>query len=303
MKPTLLSLEEQEVVFGWVKKFLDHLEFLNYLTGDGYYPSEYDELTYFSSRKWLMDREPQLASIIKLYEMWEERQIEKTRGSLHENARFIGDENEFNIFYHPSDIYKLFEKFDVHLQLSDSTDRFHEIGYLRTGLVLAAMLAVRFNDWAGEGEMCDAVHWRKEVKISSYSVLASSYLAITLGIGKVNNQPVPDFGIYLSDSWRGINTTYPKMIIPWPDFGVIKPSALKTVVDKVVSHLESGEVVEIACYQGHGRTGTLLASLMVKMEKLDAETAIKEVRKRHCGQSVETPEQENLVIEYYKDNR
>jgi protein-tyrosine phosphatase len=60
--------------------------------------------------------------------------------------------------------------------------------------------------------------------------------------------------------------------------------------EKVIPELESGMRVLIFCTASHGRTGTVIAGLIAMLEP-ETDDPIEAVRKRHCGKSVETPEQ------------
>jgi len=109
---------------------------------------------------------------------------------------------------------------------------------------------------------------------------------------------VPTWGCYLDEDWTKVKTDYSKIVIPWPDCGAINLSMLKSLVQTVREKLEAGETIDIACLLGHGRTGTLLACLLVDIEGLAPDAAISEVRHRHCEHAVEFEEQEELVRSY-----
>lgn len=65
---------------------------------------------------------------------------------------------------------------------------------------------------------------------------------------------------------------------------------------------ENGHRVGIHCVMGQGRTGTLLASYLMKKEGLTAVEAIDETRRRR-NRSIETKEQEETLkaYEHYKN--
>src|SRR5215470_10975911 len=67
----------------------------------------------------------------------------------------------------------------------------------------------------------------------------------------------PDFGLYLDPMWM---PEWPSQHLDWPDFGV--PNDLTTADERILDALtraRDGDVVEVACIGGHGRTGTVLA--------------------------------------------
>ncbi len=144
--------------------------------------------------------------------------------------------------------------------------------------------------------MC--LHWREEFKIGPHIVLVSSYTALNSKFKKAESSLEPQFGIYLDESWESIPTSYPKIVIHWPDTGVIGLPELKQLVSKTKSLLTKGMVIDIACIMGHGRTGTLLACLLVELEGMAAAEAVSAVRNRHCECAVEFAPQEKLVAAY-----
>ncbi|XP_076604333.1 dual specificity protein phosphatase 23 [Chaetodon auriga] len=74
-------------------------------------------------------------------------------------------------------------------------------------------------------------------------------------------------------------------------------------IDRFLSIVEEanskGEGVAVHCMHGHGRTGTMLACYLVKMRKMSAIDAIKEIRRLRRG-SIETREQEKAVVQFYQ---
>lgn len=57
------------------------------------------------------------------------------------------------------------------------------------------------------------------------------------------------------------------------------------------------ERVEVACWGGHGRTGTALACLAV-LDGLPADQAVAYVRRHYRAAAVETAEQEDYVLRF-----
>jgi len=118
----------------------------------------------------------------------------------------------------------------------------------------------------------------------------------------------PALGVYMAESWlnyagnvmtNGIaletGAPYNIIYINWVDRGVVHYSCLIPVVNKIIEYLEEGVHVELGCWGGHGRTGTVAACVLGAVEKLDGVTAIKELRKRYCNHAVEGAGQEALV--------
>ncbi|TSO25142.1 Dual specificity protein phosphatase 23 [Bagarius yarrelli] len=63
-----------------------------------------------------------------------------------------------------------------------------------------------------------------------------------------------------------------------------------------------GEGVAVHCLHGFGRTGTMLACYLVKSRKLSGIDAINEIRRIRHG-SIETREQEQMVVQFYQQNK
>jgi len=102
----------------------------------------------------------------------------------------------------------------------------------------------------------------------------------------------PDYGLYLDSRWR---PPWDHGHLDWPDFGVpASTEALSRALGMVLARARAGQVIEIGCLGGHGRTGTALACLAV-LAGHPALDAVAWVRSAYCPQAVETPEQEAFV--------
>lgn len=91
---------------------------------------------------------------------------------------------------------------------------------------------------------------------------------------------------------------YPGMAIDWPDRGILPMTMAKALINMTVASLKKGTIIETGCFAAHGRTGVFLALLLAQVEKLDATTAITEVRKRHCRKCVESASQIQMVFDF-----
>lgn len=140
-----------------------------------------------------------------------------------------------------------------------------------------------------------ASHWRQPVTVGAGSILCSALISRDDGI----DAPQPDAAYYLDRNWREASrdATWPVTIIDWPDFGIIQTHELRPLADAIVAHLESGCTVEIACLGGHGRMGTLLATVIARAERISAAAALRETRARYCEHAVETLPQERLLYD------
>jgi len=126
----------------------------------------------------------------------------------------------------------------------------------------------------------------------------------------------PDIGFYLDDIWvdgdmltsPGLNLdwlddddlSFParadKMVVyPWPDYAA--PSNLRELVGAakwLMKMAADGAIVEIGCIGGHGRTGTMLATMLVVAGK-DPLHAAHTIRRQYCGKSIESTDQMHFL--------
>ena len=142
------------------------------------------------------------------------------------------------------------------------------------------------------------------------NILASGYRD-TLG---KHFQTERDLGFYLDEDWAnratGVLVTpgvdYPRddptpmVLFPWPDYGTPSQSlrAFGAAVAWLMDKLRQGIRIETGCYGGHGRTGTLLACLLVDQGHT-ARDAIERVHTTYCEWAIESNDQEHFVLEYH----
>ena len=143
---------------------------------------------------------------------------------------------------------------------------------------------------------CRYRHWRESVKVGPYIVFASSLWGME---GHDIGMNQPDFGLYLDEGWGTVRANYSREIINWYDRRAVDVGVIDAMVKKIIGKCRSGKQVEIACVAGHGRTGTVLACLLVELEHLEPKTAINTLRERYCEMAVETRDQQQLVADYY----
>ena len=102
----------------------------------------------------------------------------------------------------------------------------------------------------------------------------------------------PDHGVYLDARWQ---PPWSHEHVDWPDFGVpADVGALRRTLADVRRRAAGGEVVELGCLGGHGRTGTALACLAV-LAGHPPDEAVAWVRAAYCAKAVETDDQARLV--------
>ncbi|WP_424189373.1 protein-tyrosine phosphatase family protein [Actinokineospora sp. G85] len=98
--------------------------------------------------------------------------------------------------------------------------------------------------------------------------------------------PAPAFGIYLVPH---PDYPWPHTNLPWPDFRTPRstPDAL-TALNHLNTRAKAGDLVEIACRGGIGRTGTAIAALAV-LDGLTPDEAFRWVRATYNPRAIETP--------------
>jgi rhodanese/phosphatase family protein len=107
------------------------------------------------------------------------------------------------------------------------------------------------------------------------------------------SDPERSFGLYMDEAWH---PTWPAAIIPWADFGLPRDSEeAATQIESAFSRAKRGEVVEIGCVGGLGRTGTVLACLAV-LAGVAPTDAVPWVRRNYDVRAIETAEQEQWVL-------
>ena len=83
------------------------------------------------------------------------------------------------------------------------------------------------------------------------------------------------------------------------DMGVPESNDLLAAVDFIHSRLTHDEPVLVHCLAGLGRTGTILASYLVKYQNMSADEAIQKVREERPG-SIQSFPQEEIIFQFEK---
>jgi hypothetical protein len=123
-----------------------------------------------------------------------------------------------------------------------------------------------------------------------------------------------NIGVYMYDSWGvgslvspGLDAPWApevltqQVLLEWPDFGTpdLEYTPLVDIVKWMLDQLAAGKTLETGCMGGHGRTGTMLACLLVA-QGIPPGTALERVRKDHCTKAVENEKQGQFVAQFYK---
>ena len=109
----------------------------------------------------------------------------------------------------------------------------------------------------------------------------------------------PDFALYLDGRWGDEpGVTWPFRLVDWEDFGLPADEAeVFTAIVDLHRRAREGELVEVACYGGVGRTGTVLSCLAV-LAGVAPEGAVPWAREHYHPSAVETDAQAQLVARF-----
>ncbi|MGH3871235.1 MAG: protein-tyrosine phosphatase family protein [Pseudonocardiaceae bacterium] len=109
---------------------------------------------------------------------------------------------------------------------------------------------------------------------------------------------VPDFGLYLGrlpSARRRYTPAWQADWIDWPDFGVPRDDQLAAAaVSHAYQRARSGQLVEVGCGAGIGRTGTVIACMAI-LDGHPSDDAVAWTRRHYRPRAVETPGQRRWV--------
>ena len=106
------------------------------------------------------------------------------------------------------------------------------------------------------------------------------------------DDPERKFGLYLDAQWE---PTWPATVVDWENFGL--PTNSELAAQQIVDAFDRawrGELVEVGCLGGRGRTGTALACMAV-LAAVPLAEAVAWVRASYRPEAVETADQEAWV--------
>jgi hypothetical protein len=124
----------------------------------------------------------------------------------------------------------------------------------------------------------------------------------------------PDLGVYLYSGWVrdeiwstpglevpwATHPSWPMAHLDWPDFSIPdEPDDALIAAQWILDQLAEGKLVETGCMGGHGRTGTMLALLLV-LQGVKPGTAIERVRTTYCDEAIEGNKQIDLIVYGYE---
>ena len=106
------------------------------------------------------------------------------------------------------------------------------------------------------------------------------------------DDPERSFGLYLDARWQ---PSSPADLIEWRNFGL--PEDAESAAQKIEAafrRARQGELIEVGCLGGSGRTGTVLACMAV-LAGVPQDEAVAWVRRAYKADAIETAEQEEWV--------
>jgi hypothetical protein len=107
-----------------------------------------------------------------------------------------------------------------------------------------------------------------------------------------DDDPDRAFGLYADPHWE---PTWPAEVISWRDFGLPEnPEVAARQIASAYDRARRGELIEVGCLGGRGRTGTVFACMAV-LAGVPSADAVAWVRAAYRPEAVETAEQEAWV--------
>lgn len=93
-----------------------------------------------------------------------------------------------------------------------------------------------------------------------------------------------------------------ELMVPWPDFGLpaVKDTFWVALHSKILNN--NWESVCFHCAMGHGRTGTALCAMLIKVANYSGRDAVMLVRDEYCKNAVETRAQMNYLADLAGDS-
>lgn len=143
-------------------------------------------------------------------------------------------------------------------------------------------------------------HWRDLFVIGDGVLLGCSFDHPDR-VARLASQEPADLALLLYDhdnatfaGWKGSGAREFRRLY-WPTLAA-PPDLPRFValVGELTSAAREGAVVEVFCFGGHGRTGTVLASAAVAAGE-SSRSALARVRSQYCPRAVSTPELEEVV--------
>ncbi|MEU4773170.1 protein phosphatase [Micromonospora sp. NPDC023644] len=132
-------------------------------------------------------------------------------------------------------------------------------------------------------------HWRTPYSVAGLTVWGTSLDSADRRAAVGTAKPA-DLGVYLDDRWLPEADAHQRWFLTWPTLDA-PPQAGRVVaaLAYVLERLRLGDFVEIACFGGHGRTGTAIACLDVLAGASPAD-AVARMRREYCPYAIGSDE-------------
>lgn len=118
------------------------------------------------------------------------------------------------------------------------------------------------------------------------------------GFIPVDGHRAPDWGLYLDRRWTAQDLKWPHRHVEWPDFELpVDEADAFDALREAHRRLSDGQLVDVACDGGTGRTGTALACLGV-LDGVPPDDIVEWVREHYHPYAVEVDTQERLIARF-----
>jgi hypothetical protein len=158
--------------------------------------------------------------------------------------------------------------------------------------------ASHWNDGLERPKCADNSHDHQRVELHRHLdavVFPDNLTVIAASFDSVNpyeRERPPDYGLYFDPRWR---PPWDHGHLDWPDFGLPADArGMSSDLTLVRDRARAGQLIEIGCMGGHGRTGTALACL-AHLSGVQRQEAVSWVKDHYCSSAVESPEQAAFV--------
>jgi protein-tyrosine phosphatase len=118
------------------------------------------------------------------------------------------------------------------------------------------------------------------------------------GVVSRDGHETPDWALYLDEGWQNRQRTWPARFIDWPDFELpVDEADAFDAITEAHQRARAGQLVELACAGGTGRTGTALACMAV-LAGVGVDGVVLWVRAAYHPWAVEVDEQEAMITRF-----
>jgi hypothetical protein len=140
-------------------------------------------------------------------------------------------------------------------------------------------------------------HYRTRYQVGPHEVWGTSLDSPDRRLHTAHDEPA-DFGLFLDERWRGETNARTAHFVYWPMLEApVEDELLVVRVEEAAQALRDGQRVEVGCFGGHGRTGTVVALLDVLLGGVSPEAALARMRTDYCEWSVGSVDLERFLFD------